>query len=360
MNITLFIGSLYGGGAERVICNLANYLAIQGHSVEILTMSETKESYEISEKVSVQSLLKMEEKHTFFSSYIKRTIRLCKYMIKNKEKEAYIVMLPSTIIFFMMFRFLTKAKVIISERADPNAYSKLVQKLMKICAKKSDGFVFQTEDAKNWYRNYIMNVRTNIIPNAINASFLYQHYQEKRRKEIVAVGRLNAQKNYPMLVTAFSQIALEFPDYKLVIYGEGGEKENLQQLINSLNLKSRIILAGNVDDIADRIQEASLFVLSSKYEGMPNALMEAMALGLPCISTDCPVGGPRFLIKSGENGYLIENNNLEQLIEKMRFMLKFRDEARTMGKNAMAVRQTLNPARIYSIWEQFIVNIINE
>ena len=128
-------------------------------------------------------------------------------------------------------------------------------------------------------------------------------YIGERTKRIVAVGRLEAQKNYPLLIKAFYLISNEFKDYIVEIYGEGQERSELSKLINELNLNNRVLLMGRHSDVHERIKDASLYVLSSDYEGMPNALMEAMALGLPCIATNCSGGGPKTLITNEVNGF---------------------------------------------------------
>lgn len=177
---------------------------------------------------------------------------------------------------------------------------------------------------------------------------------QERSNEIVAAGRLNNQKNFSILIRAFSKLATRFPEHKLVIYGEGEKRNELFQLIKEKQLSERIFLPGNVEDIGDKMRKACMFVLSSDFEGMPNALMEAMALGLPCISTDCPVGGPRFLIDSGENGILIPTGNEEALVNAMEQILRDPREADVMGKKAHAIIDKCNPNRVYKQWEMFV------
>jgi glycosyltransferase involved in cell wall biosynthesis len=148
-----------------------------------------------------------------------------------------------------------------------------------------------------------------IIPNPINPEFNVKPFSGKRRKIITSVGRLSEQKNQHVLIEAFSRIEKDFPDYELVIYGEGNLRETLENQIKTLKLENKVKLPGVKKNIKNEIYDCSLFVLPSLYEGMPNALMEAMALGLPVISTDCPCGGPRFLIHN-YNGLLVKVNNV--------------------------------------------------
>lgn len=353
MKVTFFIGSLYGGGAERVTCNLASYLVQKGHQAEILTMSETKESYELDERVCTKSLLPLANRKNKIWNTIVRFPRLWKYM-RISDSDVYVVMLPKTTILFLAFRWLTKAKVIAAERVDPAAYNHRIGNALKRLAKRTDGFVFQTEDAKAWYGESVKDIKTAVIPNAINPAFIRPPYQGEKRKVIAGAGRLNDQKNFSLLIRAFARIANDFPDYNLVIYGEGNKREELEELVKEMGLKDRVSLPGNIRNIADEMEKNSMFVLSSDFEGMPNALMEAMALGLPCISTDCPCGGPRFLIQNGENGVLVPVGDVEKMSEAMKTLLNDGDYSRVLADGARRIQTLLAPEEIYGRWERFI------
>ncbi|MGI5977403.1 MAG: glycosyltransferase family 4 protein [Candidatus Limivicinus sp.] len=354
MNITLFISSLYGGGAERVTCSLANYLAGRGHEVEILTMAETENSYQLNGEVSVQALLYMRERKGKLYNNVLRITRLRQYMKKHTEKDVYIVMLPIPTVLLLSLRSATKAKIIASERVSPAAYDFIKTKALRRLAPRADGFVFQTQEALEWYGESVKHVRTAVIPNAINRQFLRPRYKGERKKNIVAAGRLSKQKNFELLIRAFKKITPDCPDYKLIIYGEGGLRKELEALIKENGLEDLVSLPGNTTEIIEKIQDASLFVLSSDYEGMPNALMEAMALGLPCISTDCPCGGPRFLIENGINGLLVPVGDEDKLSEAIKKILNNPQLADKFGTEASKISGRLDPDKIYGQWEAFI------
>ena len=357
MKITLFIGSLYGGGAERVTCNLASYLVQHGHQVEILTMSETEKAYELDKRVSVRTLLSLKErKNTVMNTFI-RMPRFWKYL-KVIDTDAYTVMLPKTTIMLLMFRWRTKAKVIAAERVDPASYSNRIAKMLRRFAKRADGWVFQTEDAQKWYGNAIEKCKATVIPNAINPIFIRPQYVGEKRKIIAGAGRLNDQKNFGLLIRAFAKIAPEFPEYNLIIYGKGDREQGLKSLVDSLGLQGRVEFPGNIQNIAEEMEKNTMFVLSSDFEGMPNALMEAMALGLPSVSTDCPCGGPRYLIRDGVNGVLVPVGDADKMAEAMRKILSDSNIAENMGKEAMKIAKELAPDKIYDLWEKFIISTI--
>ena len=169
--------------------------------------------------------------------------------------------------------------------------------------------------------------------------------------------RDNIRNSHVFLIKAFADVSKNFPDYKLVIYGDGSRKDEYIKLAESLGVAEKVSFPGYVTDIGGKIADASLFVLSSDYEGMPNALMEAMALGLPCISTDCPCGGPRFLIKDGVNGLLVPVGDREALGEAMRKILDSPFFALSCASNAQDICKTLAPDKIYGEWEKYITAV---
>lgn len=157
------------------------------------------------------------------------------------------------------------------------------------------------------------------------------------------------------MINAFAKIAGQFPEYILEIYGDGDLKEILQEQIEELGLHKRIELKGTTSHILEKVYTASLFVLTSDYEGMPNALMEAMAIGVPCISTDCKPGGARDLIKNGENGWIVPRNDIEVLAERMTSVLSCPEQSDRMAKNALEIRRTHSSKKIFDRWENFII-----
>ena len=357
MHITLFISGVSGGGAERVTCGLANYLVNMGNHVDIITMSDDAPSYPLSDSINRICLIKKNERRfLLFNQYI-RIQRLKNYLI-NSNTDIYIVMLPVPTIMLLKLKKYTQCPIVVSERNDPNSMPKLQQLYVNKLAERASGYVFQTEEAYNYYSKYIKKIPSAIIPNAVNEEILKNVSEiDYRDKKIVAVGRLTKQKNYDLLIDAFAKISLSYPEYTLQIYGKGPLKEKLEKKISKLGLSNRVLLQGYSNDISSVVKNSSIYVLSSDYEGMPNSLMEAMALGVPCIATDCPVGGPRFLIKNQINGLLIPVNNYVALQEAIAFLLDNPEKATFIGERAKSVGIEFSPENIYHKWALFIEKI---
>ena len=272
--------------------------------------------------------------------------------------ETYLTFLPKLSSFIFAQKRFIKCPVILAERADPNTFcnsSKKNKKIFEQYYPKADGYIFQTEDAREYYRTHGINVENSVvIPNAINPEFIRPQYQGKRRKVIVGAGRLTEQKNFTLLINAFAEVGKTYPEYELEIYGEGPLKNDLINEAKVLGIAEKVKFQGYVKNLGDRIQDAAMFVLSSNFEGMPNALIEAMALGMPVISTDCPAGGSKFLIKNKKNGLLVPTNDINAMVDAISYILKDSKKAKEMAQLAYNVGDELQFDKVYDKWNEFI------
>lgn len=363
MNILINCLSLRKGGTERVVVNLSNYLSKE-HNVTILTMHNDESDYKLDDRVKHLKVDKTE--YNKLSSLKKKIKKISvfrfitmKNIIQQEEPDVILCFLPLPSFYVMIMKRICakiqKIPVILSERGDPNKTfnNKIIFKIMKCLYKKADGFVFQTTDAQKFYESFI-KCKTKIIPNPINQNFIRQEISNKRENTIISVGRIEKQKNNKLLINAFERIHQEYQDYKLVFYGKGSLEGELKEHIKEKGLENKIIFKGYSTNLENEIYNAGVFVLSSDFEGMPNALMEAMASGLPCVSTDCPVGGPRELIKNNINGILIPVGDEEQLVVAIKKILDDKNFANQISKQALNIADSLDPKKISKIWEDFI------
>lgn len=357
IKVVFFIGALVGHGAERVTCELANYLDGLAIRVEILTMSNEEPAYELNPTIKVKSLLSIEEKTFFLSNNIKRFYRLRKYL-KYSDADCFIAMLSVPMILLLTMKKFIRGKVICAERSNPAIHPKWQKLLLKSLLKKADGFVAQTPNALEYYKKFFTHTRQIIIPNAVSQKFFDMKWEPVRR-EIVAVGRLSEVKNHRLLLYAFSMLADDFPECQVVIYGDGILRDELLQTAEKLGIKDRLKLPGWKENIGEEIRQSSLYVLTSVSEGMPNSLIEAMAVGLPVIATDCPSGGPASLISDGVNGFLIPVDGDQELADKIKIILQNPELAYGIGNAARESVTTLSQEKIYSEWLRFILTVIS-
>lgn len=362
MKILFCIDTMSKGGAERVIANLANNLNGR-NQVTILTLSKRKIEYKLNDGINISSIYEKEEKKNIFQKilFFVNTKSLYRKMIKKINPDIIISFLPYSSFFSIMAGKGLNIPVIVSVRNDPKEEykSRINYILMKLLYKKATGFVFQTEQAKEFFSDYIQK-KSEIISNPINPDFIGDRYDGPREKEIVAVGRLEEQKNHKMLLKAFSEVSQDFKDYKLVIYGEGSLSNELKELSKLLGIEDKVKFAGQVSNIKEKIYRASVFILSSNYEGMPNSLMEAMALGVPCIATDCPCGGCSFLINDGINGFLVPVDDEIGLAAKIKTLLGNKELQRSFSIQANKICEELSPEIINKKWEDFIRKMLVE
>ena len=350
--LMFYINMLSTGGAERVMSQLANHFSRAGYEVHLVTSFPVDGEYPVDEDVHRYTLEAQELNQSRLMRNISRIAKLRKLCKKIK---------PHVLISFMQepnFRAILATaglpvKTVVSVRNDPNReYGGTLGRFVgKYIMPLADGCVFQTAQAQAWFPQKLQK-RSAIILNEVNESFFKT--ERTGAKHVVSLGRLSAQKNYAMLIRAFGRIAGKHPDQDLLIYGKGDHAEMLEQMIGELGLQERVKLMGVTTKVHDVHSKAGVFVLSSDYEGMPNALMEAMAVGVPSISTDCPCGGPEMLIRDGENGLLVPVGDEEAMAAALDKLLSDPHLAQKMGEQARADAQRYTPEKIFKKWKAFI------
>ena len=348
----VFLSYLHGfGGAEKQNVMLANAMAERKHDVTIISISVNNNCYPLDKRVN----------YIFLPDRKKGALRIItRYQdIKKKLKE----LRPDvTVNFWFQSAYMTAAmsrsltgKIIYAERGDPGdkEYSGALGVVRYLTLPHIDGFVFQSKGAKSYFDSKVQR-RSSVIPNPVFVDAEDYPKVEKRRKTIVTVGRLHPQKNQKLLIDAFALIADKIPEYTLEIYGDGELKEELQRKIDELQLENRVFLKGTSTQIHSLIYDVTLFVLSSDYEGLPNTLLEAMSLGIPCISTDCRPGGAREIIKDHRTGIITPIDEAEKLALAMIYLIQNEVLAGEYAKEAMKDMKRFKPEVIYSRWESLL------
>ena len=354
----VFLSYLHGfGGAEKQIIMLANAMAERGHNVTLISICANNKCYDLDESVE----------YIFLPDKKTGILRIV-YRYQNIKEKLKRIKPDITVNFWFQSAYLTAlmkksitGKIIYSERGDPGdkEYSGMMGAVRSLTLPRIDGFVFQSKGAQSFFNESVLS-RSTVIPNPVFVKAEDYPEVKERRKVIVTVGRLHSQKNQKLLIEAFSLIADQIPDYTLEIYGDGELKYELQELIDNLKLEERVFLMGTSKKIHNLINDASLFVLSSDYEGLPNTLLEAMALGIPCVSTDCSPGGAREIIEDGIDGVITPVGDREKLADAILHSIICGKETRVKAEKAKKKMRKYQKDIIYSTWEVFLKSLIDQ
>ncbi len=345
--IGILINKITGGGAERFSVNLANGLVDNGYSVFLITSKKREKEYPLNQHVY--------RNESFSGSSILSDM----FFLRNYLKQEHIDVLIAVDIYAnlcaALSNFFLKTKIVICERNAPAQTNlRFITKLArKFLYWRGDAYVFQTTGAREFYSKSIQK-RGYVIPNPVKPSL---PLRTMKRKEVIAIGRLTKQKNYDVLINAFSEVCKVNNTYQLRIFGEGEEKQRLKDMVYMLQIQDNVCFEGYYADVHTEIREADIYVLSSDYEGLPNSLMEAMAMGFPVISTDCPAGGPKMLIKDGENGLLVSVNCTKELTKAILYMIGHQTEKENMALKARQVGQKYSEQEILKLWVKFLDEI---
>lgn len=341
-----------GGGAERVISQLVNSFSKLQYEVWLLTSEMRKIEYPICSEVK-RVVLEERKEQSFLKRNLYRVFKL-RTFCKENNIELLVSFMAEPNIRAILATRLINTKCIVSVRNDPTKeYGGFFGKqIMKYVMPLANGCVFQTDDAMRAFPQKLQNKSIVIMNDVAEIFFDVDRCVDKGN--IVTIGRLSAQKNHLFLIQAFEEVLKEHPSYKLNIYGEGDLRESLETYINDRNLDDYIKLNGKTEDVVSVLKKAEIFVLPSLYEGMPNALLEAMAVGVPSVSTDCPCGGPRMLIENMKNGILVPVNEKKNLIEAINCLIE-NDELRSViSKNARLCANEYKPDIVFENWRKYI------
>lgn len=355
MNIGFCVSHLFGGGAERVVTSLANTLSQLGHNVTVITTIRHEDDYSLNSNVRRCVLNEMNLSRWSLVNKCKRFGKL-RNICKEYDIEVLIAFLGGAVSYSVLASIGLKTKVVASERNSPAfTYKSMPRRIWaKFIYSLSDGVVFQTNDAKEWFPRMVQR-KSVVIPNPVKDVFYSTPYAP-RLNEIISIGRLTEQKNFQLLIEAFDLVVGTVPNARLSIYGEGHLEKPLQRLIDGKGLSNHIKLKGRTYDVPKVLSEASVFVMSSDVEGMPNALMEAMTIGVPSVSTDCPCGGPRFLL-SEERGLLSPVGDAAELAKKILILLEDEQLREAYSLRSKTYMMQFRQEIITAKWVDFISSL---
>lgn len=352
MKIGLIIGSLQYSGAEKIARYLIEAMHKDyNHEMGVILLSGAGPYPEFSyvKQFPVKAS----------GSRIVRVLNRQKQIRDIVESEKYDVVVSFGVVYNLDVMEALKGvnvPVILCERNDPwsDPHRKVLRLRRRLIYKKATGYVFQTERIAEFFGEKIKS-RAAVIPNFIEQRYTKTDCESAENNMVITARLDEQQKNISMLLRAFKRFSAD-NDYKLYIVGDGPDKAMYENYINENGLSERVILTGR-QNVIPYLEKAKIFVLSSYYEGMPNSLIEAMAMGLPCISTDCSGGGAAALINNGENGILIPSNDEDAMVDAMKRLSGDADMRRKFADEAYKVNDRLEFNKIISMWIEYIEKI---
>lgn len=331
------------GGIQRNIINLGNLLS---DDFEIIIISMGQRVYVPYKKKSNIRVIPLLTKGHF-----QETLKLYK-ILRNLKPDIVVGFWLPNLISSVLIKTIASYRCVYAERNDPSnkEYGILLRFCRTVFFPFVDGFIFQHRFAKEFFPSYVQE-KSYVIPNSVNVGMkcksVYRHIITK----LISVGRLHEQKNHKLIIDAISRMHTSYPKIELDIYGDGGLHDELVRYIAKLGLQACVTIHAATTDIYEVMIASDMFVLSSDYEGMPNVLLEAMALGLPCVSTDYSIGGVTEIINNGANGLIVRRDSIDDLQEKIEFLIKNPGIAEQMGRAGRRIIQTNAPERIGKMWK---------
>ncbi len=345
--VTIALGN---DGAERVLTVLTNQWIEQGHKVTVVQTGADNYgcSYALSDKAEI---INIKAKNRFKPLRYFEEIHNLTKILKSRPNAVVLSFIVSSIFILAVSSKFVKNKIVVSERNNPKECpaGKLQQKLRDWSFCQADVCVYQTDEAMAMFPKKAQKNGT-VIPNPINTSLPGKVTQGQRNKTIITACRLHPQKNLPMLIEAFDKLQGEHPEYTLVIYGQGNEREMLEAMIKERGLEEKILMPGFASDIHEKMRDAAMFVSSSDYEGISNSMLEALAMGVPTVVTDCPVGGARLMIKNGVNGILVPVGDAEAMYRGMKKVIEEPEFAERISEEAFKVREQYPVEKVSRMW----------
>jgi glycosyltransferase involved in cell wall biosynthesis len=352
------------GGAERVAATLCNNWSDNGHSVYLMpTFSGGGSSfYEIKKSIDFNFLFDLNPlAGKSLLNYFKRLAAI-KRELKKFEPDIIISFLPNVNILTILATFPSNVPIIISERRDPFSQPMSIfwEITCRLIYRFSNAVVVQTEVvSKSIHKLYPSLKKVACIPNPLPSDLLLLKPNRKiaPRKVLLSLGRLSPEKQVDHIIRCFSKIAFESSEWDLHVYGDGPLRHDLELLTASLNLNDRILFKGRSNDPWGVMSQADAFVMTSRFEGFPNALLESMAMGLPCISYDCP-SGPRDISRHGVDALLVPPQDEGQLLHQMSRLLNDEKLRQDLGQRASAsVIERYKPEVILRQWDNLFMDL---
>ncbi len=353
--ILLIMHDINYGGAAKMFAFLSNGLCEIGNDVYVYTYEGLEPNYPL--KIDVNYIPAKIIPHNLLFKRLLPFVSVRK-TVKMVKPDVVISFLPNANLYSILGTSFTKIPVIITERSDPFNEKGALLEIKRYFFRFADGAVFQTEGARNYYCKRLID-RSVVIPNPVTTCYHPLVSYNNRIDEVVFVARFYIkQKRQDIMVLAFKKVLEKYPNLKLVFCGEGEDIPKIVDMVAKEGITHNVIFEGKVINVRKRIEKAKVFVLTSDYEGIPNALIEAMVSGLPVVSTDCSPGGARLLIEHKKNGLIVPTGDVDSIADAIVFLLDNPEIAEQLGNEAQKIIEKYSPIRITKMWDEFIDSVV--
>ena len=353
-NMFIVTGSLGNGGIEKVTSRIANYYIEKGYKVTICCLfgGEDRIFVPLNEKIEVLFFNGAKENSKAKILMAGKWITFLRDAFKERNPDYVLAMTLKIGALCVLARRKMNIRISFRETCDPKTKvrSATFDRILCLICKKIDGIIFQTEWEKSCYPEYMQN-KGRVIPNPVSVDVLWEYNPEN--KNIVTMGRLdNIQKRHDILIEAFNIFTKKNPGYNLVLYGEGPDKEYDEKLVKKYGLEDSVIFAGAKKGIHSLIRDANMFVMTSDFEGLSNALAEAMVMGIPCISSDWP--GCSEVINHKVNGYIYTRQNADELASYMDDLANNTQKRLSFSSEAQKLKAHFDPETVIDEYAKII------
>lgn len=362
MRVCFFIWALRAAGAERVLTTLANTWAAKGWEVVVVTMEDGSEApfYPLASSIQLKPQDLLRDSTSSLSAFLNnfRRIRVLRRTFTELRPDVIVSFIDKANALAVISTLGLGIPVVISERTDPSRRSlgSTWEWLRGFAYPRARRIVFQSAGVRDWFPLAVRE-RGVVIPNPVPAPppFEGEPGAGARSRRILAIGRLHPVKGFDVLIEAFARAQREVPGWSLDIHGEGAERPTLEQQVREAGLEAVVRLPGLTERPFDELRRSAIFVMSSRVEGFPNALVEAMSCGLPVVSTAFG-GAAGDIIQAGENGLLVPSDDPEAMAEALINLMRDADLRARLGQKAAAVVSRYAPDRVVATWEATILD----
>lgn len=345
-SIMFFINTLDVGGAAKILKYVAELTYRNGYNVILVSLFKS-DKIRAALPIGIQ-LIDLDMNSFGYCRRLKILIKI-RRLVKKLNPNIICSFISDVAFMCRLATIGLRITYISAERGDPYTMPLKWQLPVKWAYNKSDYCIFQLKKAMDYFGDNLKK-KSYVIPNPYATNELVKPYDGVREKTIISVGRFDNQKGYDVLIKAFAKFLIEEPDYRLIIYGDGELRECLLKTAEAIGVVEKVEMPGYISNVSEKIRKAGIFVLSSRFEGIPNSLIEAMSLGIPTISTDCTPGGPAFLTDNGRRGLLVPVDDEHEMVKAMIRIASDSVLAKKLSNEGKEIVDILNPEIIENEW----------